>query len=230
VAPEHIRVETSTAFAVLCGMTTASRATMLTVEAARRACVGMNEALSVAPIGDLVGQEFAGEFICDFTVAPGGDEPNPVTHVTFGYATQVVLLDDEGKLQKVVAAHDVGRVMNRVACVGQVEGGVHMGLGFALTEDLPSDGGHLVSTKLADLGIIKAKHVPEIEVHLIEVPDPHTKYGVKGVGEIGLVPTAPAVAGALQRFDGLWRKHLPMRGSAAARAVLPRKMREPDHV
>jgi len=229
VPAETIEVETSTQYAVLCGMTTASRATMLTVEAGRRACLAMSEALASASMADLVGREFPGEFICDFTVAPGGDEPNPVTHVAFGYAAQVVVLDDEGRVSKVVAAHDVGRVMNRVACNGQIEGGVHMGLGFALTEDLPSEGGHLVSERLADLGIIKPKHTPEIEVILIEVPDPHTEYGVKGVGEIGLVPTAPAVAGALHSFDGIRRTKLPMRGSAAARAMLPRRMSEPDH-
>ena len=229
VPAEQIRVETSTEYAVLCGMTTASRATMLTVEAARRACVGINEALAARPLADLVGEEFAGEFICDFTVAPGGPEANPVTHVTFGYAAQVVLLGDDGTVSRVVAAHDVGRVMNRVACVGQIEGGVHMGLGFALTEDLPSDGGFLRSTKLADLGIIKARQMPEVDVLLIEVPDPHTEYGVKGVGEIGLVPTAPAVAAALRKFDGIWRTRVPMRGSAAARVALPRRLREPDH-
>ncbi len=229
VNAEYIRVETSTDYAVLCGMTTASRGTMLSVEAAQRACKGLAAALSERPLAELVGEEFDGEFICNFTVAPGGDEPNPVTHVTFGYAAQLVLLDDEGTLKKVVAVHDVGRVMNRVACVGQIEGGVHMGLGFALTEDLPSEGGHLVSTRLADLGIIKARHMPEVDVQLIEVPDPHTKYGVKGVGEIGLVPTAPAVAAALRAFDGIWRTRLPMRGSAAARVTLPRRQREPDH-
>ncbi len=229
VPAEFITVETSTQFAVVCGMTTASRATMLTVEAARRACLGMSSALEEAELSELVGQEFPGEFICDFTVAPGGDEPNPVTHVAFGYAAQVVILDDEGIVRKVVAAHDVGRVMNRVACEGQIEGGVHMGLGFALTEDLPSEGGHLVSTRLADLGIIKARNTPDIEVILVEVPDPHTEYGVKGVGEIGLVPTAPAVAAALHSFDGIRRTKLPMRGSAAARVMLPRRLREPDH-
>ncbi len=229
VPAEQIRVQTSTEYAVLCGMTTASRGTMLTVEAARRACVGMAAALAGRTLAELVGQEFAGEFICDFTVAPGGDEPNPVTHVTFGYAAQVVLLKDDGTLDKVIAAHDVGRVMNRVTCAGQIEGGVYMGLGFALTEDLPSEGGFLVSTRLADLGMIKARQMPEVQVLLIEVPDLHTAYGVKGVGEIGLVPTAPAVAAALRSFDGIWRTRLPMRGSAAARAALPRRMREPDH-
>ncbi len=229
VPAEQIRVETSTEFAVLCGMTTASRATMLCVEAARRACVRMSEALDGSSLADLVGKEFAGEFVCDFTVAPGDAWENPVTHVTFGYAAQVVLLGEDGTLRKVVAAHDVGRVMNRVACVGQIEGGVHMGLGFALTEDLPTEGGFLKSTKLADLGLIKARQMPEVDVLLIEVPDPHTEYGVKGVGEIGLVPTAPAVAAALRKFDGIWRTTLPMRGSAAARVCLPRRMREPDH-
>ncbi len=229
VPAELIRVETSTEYAVLCGMTTASRATMLCVEAARRACKKMAAAMHGRSLPDLVGEEFPGEFICDFTVAPGGPQVNPVTHVTFGYAAQVVLLGEDGTLSKVVAAHDVGRVMNRVACVGQIEGGVHMGLGFALTEDLPSEGGFLRSTKLADLGLIKARQMPEVEVMLIEVPDPHTEYGVKGVGEIGLVPTAPAVAAALRKFDGIWRTRLPMRGSAAARVALPRRLREPDH-
>jgi xanthine dehydrogenase molybdenum-binding subunit len=150
--------------------------------------------------------------------------------MTFGYATQVVILDEAGVLKKVVAAHDVGRVMNRTTCEGQVEGSVHMGLGYALTEDCPTEGGFPVSTKFGDLQILRSRDTPEIEVKLIEVPDPiGACYGAKGVGEIGLVPTAGAVAGALQRFDGIYRHTLPMRGSAAARAILPRKKAEEDH-
>jgi xanthine dehydrogenase molybdenum-binding subunit len=149
--------------------------------------------------------------------------------VTFGYAAQVVILDDDGKLSRVVATHDVGRIMNRALCEGQIEGALHMGLGYALCEDMRSPGGVPESTKLNDLHILRAKNTPEIEVRLIEVPDLHTEYGAKGVGEIGLVPTAPAVAGALHAFDGIRRRDLPMRGSAAARAVLPRSVREEDH-
>ena len=130
---------------------------------------------------------------------------------------------------KVIDVHDVGRVMNRALCEGQLEGSVHMGLGFALTEDLAQQGGHPVSTELNDLRILRPRHVPEIEVQLVEVPDPLTTYGVKGVGEVGLVPTAGAVAGALHAYDGIWRTRLPMRGSAAARAILPSRLHEPDH-
>lgn len=230
IDPNHIEVQVNTTYAVECGMTTASRATMLASEATRRAAVKLASALDGASLSDLVGQEYGGEFICDFTVKPGsqGGE-GEVTHVTFGYATQVVMLDDDGKLEKVIAAHDVGRIMNRALCEGQLEGAIHMGLGYGLTEDLPVEGGWPVSTKLNDLQILRAKHVPEIEVRLLEVPDPHTKYGAKGVGEIGLVPTAAAVAGALHAFDGIRRTQLPMRGSAAARAILPRKFHEEDH-
>ncbi|MBJ93401.1 MAG: selenium-dependent xanthine dehydrogenase [Rickettsiales bacterium] len=230
ISPDSIQVQVSTEYAVECGMTTASRATMLGSEATRRACAALCEELNGgASLADLVGRGFHGEFICDFTSKPGDGGDNPVTHVTFGYAAQVVVLDDEGELSRVVACHDVGRIMNRALCEGQIEGALHMGLGYALCEDMPTEGGVPVSTKIGHLHILKAKHTPEIEVRLIEVPDVHTEYGVKGVGEIGLVPTAPAVAGALHSFDGIRRHTLPMRGSAAGRAVLPKAAREEDH-
>ena len=230
IPPEKIMVQVSTEYAVECGMTTASRATMLGSEATRRACVAINKELQGgAALADLVGQGFHGEFICDFTSKPGKGGDNPITHVTFGYAAQVVILDEDGKLSRVVACHDVGRIMNQALCEGQIEGALHMGLGYALAEDMRCEQGVPESTKIGDLQILKAKHTPEIEVKLIEVPDPHTEYGAKGVGEIGLVPTAPAVAAALHSYDGIRRHTLPMRGSAAARAVLPKAVREDDH-
>jgi xanthine dehydrogenase molybdenum-binding subunit len=229
---EDMTVECLSDESVVCGMTTASRATMLGGEACRRASLELKGALESVggDVTKLAGKKFQGEFICDFTTKPG-KEPveNPVTHVTFSYATQVVILDEEGKLERVVAAHDVGRVMNRTTCEGQIEGSVHMGLGYALTEDCPTEGGYPVSTKFDDLQILRATQTPKIEPILIEVPDENTGYGAKGVGEIGLVPTAGAVAGALQMFDGIYRTKLPMRGSAAARAILPKKLREDDH-
>lgn len=228
--PEQIHIQVSTEYAVECGMTTASRATVLAGEATRRAALALRAALTQGhTLTDLQGQTFAGEFICNFTTKPGKDIENPVTHLTFGYATQVVILNDDGTLQKVIAAHDVGKVMNRLQCEGQIEGAVHMGLGYALTEDMPTQDGYPVSTDINDMGIIRAKHIPEIEVRLLEVPDPLGPYGAKGVGEIGLVPTAAAVASALHAYDGIRRVRLPMRGSAAARAILPPSKREPDH-
>jgi xanthine dehydrogenase molybdenum-binding subunit len=141
--------------------------------------------------------------------------------MAFGFATQVVLLADDGTIAKVVAAHDVGRAINPLLCAGQIEGGVHMGLGYALSEDFPCTGGHPNSLLLRDLGILRATQTPEIEVILIEVPDAVGGYGSKGVGEIGLVPTAGAVAAALFAYDGIRRTSLPMSDSPAAQASLP---------
>jgi xanthine dehydrogenase molybdenum-binding subunit len=201
-------------------MTTASRATVLAGTAAKRAGERLAADLAGSPLADLVGREYPGEYICDFTTKLGtGDDPNPVTHLTFGYATQVVILDSEGKLARVVAAHDVGRAINPMMCVGQIEGAVVMGLGYALSEDLPCEDGAPISTKMNDLGILRAKQVPPIDVILVEVPDLHGPYGAKGVGEIGLVPTAPALANALTAFDGVRRRVLPMSDSPAARAM-----------
>jgi xanthine dehydrogenase molybdenum-binding subunit len=98
-----------------------------------------------------------------------------------------------------------------------------MGLGYALSEDFSCDGGHPVHRGLRDLGILRAAHTPQIDVVLVEVPDEFGGYGSKGVGEIGLVPTAGAVAAALHHHDGRWRTALPMNDSPAARPSLPRK-------
>lgn len=204
---------------VECGMTTASRATALSTMAGQRAATKLAEALSNAPLAELAGQEFVGEYICDITVKPGTPTDNPVTHMTFGYAAQVVILDEEGHIEKVVAAHDVGRAINPVQCAQQIEGGIHMGLGYALSEDLPCEGGRPVSTRMRDLGILPAAAMPEVEVILLEIPDPVGGYGSKGVGEIGLVPTAAAVASALWAFDGVRRSSLPMRDTPAARGT-----------
>ena len=134
----------------------------------------------------------------------------------FGYATQLVIMDaDTGEIDEVVAIHDVGRAMNPLLCEGQIEGSVHMGLGYALSEEFPSDErGYPTNMTLRSLGILRPKDIPAITVQLVEVPQPRSPYGVKGVGEIGLVPTSGAVAAALHQFDGEWRHTLPMRRTA----------------
>lgn len=208
--PSIIEVKTVSKTEVECGMTTASRATALTTVAAQRAAQKLADALKSHDLQSLQGQEFHGEYICNFTVAPGTQVDNPVTHLTFGYATQVVILDEEGRIDRIVAAHDVGRAINPLACAGQIEGAVHMGLGQALTEDFPCEGGHPTSLRLRDLGIIQADRMPPVEAIMLEVPDEVGGYGSKGVGEIGLVPTAGAVASALHQRDGSWQNSLPM--------------------
>ncbi len=227
VDPRLVRVEVDTGFPTPCGMTTASRATVLGGRAVQRAAERLRADLAGGrPLRDLAGRRYAGEFTVDFTTELGAKIEHPVTHLTYGFATQVCILDDQGRLTRVVAAHDVGRVINRNMVEGQIEGAVHMGLGYALTEDLPLEQGVPTSFNLRSLGLLRARDMPEVEVILVEVPEPEGPFGAKGVGEIGLVPTAPAVAAALYRFDGTRRYRLPMKDSPAARAIL-RREREP---
>jgi len=210
---EIVRVFVRTEAQTPCGMTTASRATSLVGNAVIDACKKLNADLESKDLAELVGRDYFGEWVCDWTNKPGaaGDGP-PVTHYSYSYATQVVILDEKGGIERVVAAHDAGRVMNPTLFEGQIEGSVHMGLGYALTEDLPMEGGFLKSTRLRKCGIMRAREMPPVEVIGVEVPDEFGPYGAKGVGEIGLVPTAAAVANALYAHDGVRRRSLPMRG------------------
>ncbi len=225
IAPEHMRVRTVSHDDVLCGMTTASRATALGTAAAQIAARKLAADLKTAPLADLVGREYHGEYVCDFTTKPGTDTDDPKTHLSFSYATQVVIVGEDGRIERVVAAHDVGRAINPLLCAGQIEGSVHMGLGYALSEELPCTDGVPDSLLLRDLGILRAKDTPQIDVILVEVPDEIGGYGAKGVGEIGLVPTAGAVAAALHAYDGVRRFSLPMTDAAAAASSLPKSRR-----
>jgi len=210
-----MEVGTLSDLAVLCGMTTASRATALAGAAAGRAARELAAALRGTTLAALAGREFRGEFLCDITTAPGACVPEPVTHMTFSYAAQVVELDDAGRILRVTAAHDVGRAVNPASCRGQIEGSLHMGLGYALSEDFPCTEGRPHSLRLRDCGVLRAAETPELRVLLVEEPDEVGGYGVKGVGEIGLVPTAAAVASALRARDGRARTRLPMREDKA---------------
>ncbi|HJT90062.1 MAG TPA: molybdopterin cofactor-binding domain-containing protein [Bryobacteraceae bacterium] len=212
-----------------CGETWASRATTLSCAAAQQAARKLAEDLKQSSIENLAGREYTGDYVCNFTTRPGTPEAalNPTTHLTFSYATQLVILDENGRIERVVAAHDVGRAINPLACAGQIEGGVHMGLGYALSEDFPCTEGVPDSLLLRDCGIPKAKHTPKIDVILIEVPDEIGGYGAKGAGEIGLVPTAGAVAAALHSYDGIRRTQLPMQDAPAAQPIVPKTRRRP---
>ncbi len=212
-------------------------ATTLSCAAAQRAAQRLAADLNVGagfsrPAGealqDLVGREYYDECVYNFTTRPGTPEAvtNPTTHLTFSYATQVVLLDDDGMVERVVVANDVGRAINPRLCAEQMEGGAHMGLGYALSEDFLSVGGRPVSLKMRDFGLVAAKHMPQVDVILIEVPDEVGGYGAKGVGEIGCVATAPAVAGALYDYDGIRRFKLPMDDAPAAAPSVPKSRRK----
>ncbi|MEY2580765.1 MAG: hypothetical protein QOE09_614 [Ilumatobacteraceae bacterium] len=209
IDPNRIEVIVDTTRDLGFGQTTGSRGTLMAAGSVRNAC---SAALADGCQADV---DYEGEHLVDWTHHLGDpDHPNPTIHSAFGYATQLVVIDrDTGEVERVVAIHDVGKAVNPVLCEGQIEGSVHMGLGYALTEDFPADAetGFPTNMTLRSLGILRAKDVPPIEVHLVEVPQPKSPYGIKGVGEIGLVPTAPAVAAALRDYDGQWRASLPMR-------------------
>ncbi|MGA2882073.1 MAG: molybdopterin cofactor-binding domain-containing protein [Bryobacteraceae bacterium] len=228
LSPEIMDVRWDKALGAKCGETWASRATTLSCAAAQRAAVQLAEDLKTSTLDQLVGREYTGDYVCNFTTKPGTPEAltNPTTHMTFSYATQVVILNDDGRIERVVAAHDVGRAINPKGCAGQVEGGVHMGLGYALSENFTSTNATPDSLLLRDCGILKAKDTPRIDVILIEVPDEVGGYGAKGAGEIGLVPTAGAVAGALYSYDKIRRFSLPMDDAPAAEPSVPKSRRK----
>jgi xanthine dehydrogenase molybdenum-binding subunit len=207
-----------------CGETWASRATTLSCAAAQKAAQKLAEDLKSSSLGQLAGREYYDECVYNFTTRPGTPESvlNPTTHLTFSYAAQVVILNEQGTLERVLVANDVGRAINPRLCAEQMEGGVHMGLGYALSEDFPSTNGVPDSLALRDMGIVRAKHMPPVDVILIEVPDEVGGYGAKGVGEIGCVATAGAVAGAVHSYDGIRRFRLPMDDAAAARPLKPK--------
>ena len=193
------------------GTTSGSRQTTVTGEACRRACVQLKEALEGRTLRDLEGQEFYAEYLAK-TDPLGADVPNPVSHVAYGYATQVCILNDEGRVEKMIAAHDVGKAVNPMSCEGQIEGGVVMSLGFALTEQYP-----LVdckpTAKYGTLGLFRANQIPEIEAIVVEKEGLNVACGAIGIGEITSIPTAPAVADAYFRYDGKFRTSLPLEGT-----------------
>jgi xanthine dehydrogenase molybdenum-binding subunit len=210
VDPERIDVIVDSTRELGAGQTTGSRGTLMGAGAVADAC---QRALAG---GCQVGVDYEGEYRIDWTDSLADGLEHPTIHSTFGYAAQVVvLIPDTGDVERVIAAHDVGRAVNPMLCEGQIEGAVHMGLGYALTEGFPVDEtGRPLNTTLRSLDIIRPKDMPPVEVILVESPQPGAPYGIKGVGEIGLVPTAGAVAAAVWAHTGLWHTQLPLRNEA----------------
>jgi xanthine dehydrogenase molybdenum-binding subunit len=206
VDPAKVRVVVDTTRELGAGQTTGSRGTLMGAGSVADACRAAKED------GMQPGIDYLGEYRVDWTNSLEEGVENPIIHSTLGYAAQVVIADPAtGTIEKVVAAHDVGKAVNPMLCQGQIEGAVHMGLGYALSEDFPTDeNARPTNMTLKSLGIIRPKDMPDVEVILVEAPQPNSPYGIKGVGEIGLVPTAGAVAAAFHEIDGVWRNRLPI--------------------
>ncbi|MDR1018676.1 MAG: selenium-dependent xanthine dehydrogenase [Lachnospiraceae bacterium] len=190
------------------GTTSGSRQTLVTGEATKRACEKINIDLQNKSLDELEGKEYKGEYLAK-TDPLGCDVPNPVSHVAYGYATQVCVLNEEGMVEKIVAAHDVGRAINPLAVEGQIEGGVVMSLGFALTENYKLENCKPLS-KFGTLGLFRANKTPDVESIIVEKPGLNLCGGAIGIGEITSIPTAPAIAGAYYKMDGDFRTTLPL--------------------
>lgn len=163
----------------------------------------------------LNGREYIGEYLGK-TDKMGADVANPVSHVAYGYATHVCILNEDGSIRKMVAAHDVGRVVNRKSLEGQIEGGTIMGCGYALSEQYPLD--HCKPTaKYGTLGLMRADKAPDVEAIAIEKEGVDVAYGAIGVGEITSIPTAPAVAGAYYKWNGKFQTAIPLEGTPYSR-------------
>lgn len=193
------------------GTTSGSRQTLITGEAAKRAAEVLKEDLEGQTLESLEGREYSGEYLAK-TDKMGSDVPNPVSHVAYGYATQVCVLNEDGTVKKMVAAHDVGKAVNPVSVEGQIEGGVVMGMGYALTERYEIKDGYPVS-RFGTLGLFKADKVPELVSLIVEKPGVDVGYGAIGIGEITSIPTAPAIAGAYYKLNGDFQTVLPLRGT-----------------
>ena len=208
-----IDITASTEYGAFAGSTTASRGTFqlghAVVNAARQLRGDLNK--YGGRLDRLVGRFYKGHYDSAGQTSGQGAPGEIRNHVSYSFATHVVFMDEEGGIEKIIAAHDSGRVVNRPLYEGQVQGGVVMGMGYALTESIPVKGGYLTSGKLNACGLLRSVDVPEIEVIAVEVPDPEGPCGAKGIGEIACIPTAPAIVNALYLVDGGRRRELPVR-------------------
>ena len=192
------------------GTTSGSRQTLITGEAVRGASQELKKALDEeGGLDKLEGREFFYEYF-EPTDKLGADKPFPKSHIAYGYATHVVILDDEGRVSEVYAAHDSGKVVNPISIQGQIEGGVLMGLGYALTEDFPLRD-CVPQARYGTLGLMRADQIPVIHAIYVEKNKLlNVAFGAKGIGEIATIPTAPAVQGAYYSMDGRFRAKLPL--------------------
>ena len=200
------------------GTTSGSRQTLITGEAVRMAAAELSDAMREVggDLSQLEGREFFAEYF-EPTDPLGSKKPYPKSHVAYGFATHVVVLDKDRRVSEVYAAHDSGKVVNPIAIQGQIEGGVLMGLGYALTENFDLKD-CVPQNKYGTLGLMRSNQIPDIEAIYVEKEELlDVAYGAKGIGEISTIPTAPAVAGAYYAVDHIFRTKLPLEDTPYSR-------------
>ena len=210
------------------GKTSASRQTFVSGNAARLAGVALRE--RVARLGntpnwselpvDEKGYVVSVSESYDPPTKPLDENGQGIPYAVYGYAAQMVelVVDTElgtVQLNRLVAAHDVGKAINPMLVEGQIHGGVAQGIGMALMESyIPGRTENLHDYLIPTIG-----DIPPIESILIEVPDPHGPYGAKGLGEHVLIPTAPAILNAIRDACGARISHLPATPDAVLAAI-----------
>ncbi len=166
--------------------------------------VGIGESKAVVaevfwdPPTQMLNAEMKGNYSCTYAFGTAGVE------------VEVDRQTGEVKILKLVSAHDVGRAINPTLVKGQIYGAAYMGVGFGLTERVQVVEGKVVNANFRDYKILTANDVVPVEAVIIEDPDAAGPYGAKGIGEPGLVPTAPAIANAIHDAVGIWIKDLPI--------------------
>jgi len=146
----------------------------------------------------------------------------------YGFAAQAVLVEVDvatGKVDvlKIASAHDVGRALNPPAAEGQIHGGIHMGLGYALSEELVIHEGRVLNPQFMEYALVPADDMPEVVIRLIETVDEAGPFGAKGLGESGVIPVAAAVANAVKDAVGVRITELPLRPERVHRALAARE-------
>lgn len=193
------------------GCSSGSRHTLITGEAALAAAKKLHAEYD-GDLTKLEGKEYTAEYF-EPTDKFGSDKPNPKSHIAYGYATQVCILNEDGTIKQMVAAHEVGKAVSTIAVEGQIEGGVTMSLGYALTENYAIEKA-VPKVKYGTLGLFKADKVPPIVPIIVEKKGIKYSNGSIGCGEIVSIPTAPAVAGAYYKLDKQLRCELPLKNTA----------------
>jgi CO/xanthine dehydrogenase Mo-binding subunit len=195
------------------GSSSASRHALMSGNAVHLACLAALEAWDRGERPAVARRQYRAPSTTPFAPDTGKCKP----HFSYGWATQVAEVDvdvetGEVRLTKVYAAQDVGRAINPLAIEGQIEGGVVMAQGWALLEEFIQKEGYLVTKSYADYMIPTAFDIPdEITSVIVEVPDPLSPYGAKGIGEMTMMLLAPAIVDAIHDATGIWFDKIPVR-------------------
>jgi aldehyde oxidoreductase len=158
-------------------------------------------------------------------------EDQSTKFLSFSYATQLAIVDIDPEsyevyVRKIIAAHDVGKTINPLGAIGQIEGSCIMGLGYAISEEFILDRGYLITDTLAKVGIPTINHSPEVKVILIEDPDPLGPLGAKGIAEAAMIPTAPAITNGIRRALDVRIRNLPATPDRIAQAISLRQVND----